>query len=58
MTAQTAILMDMLNQNTQLTGSIKVLTERLESLMLEVHRNIVVDRAALPDAAPSSVVAG
>lgn len=53
MTAQTAILVDMLNQNTQLTGSIKVLTERLESLTMEVHKNIVV-RAIQPDARPSS----
>jgi uncharacterized membrane protein len=53
MTAQTAILVDMLNQNTRLTGSIKVLTERLESLTLEVHKNIVA-RAAQPDVRPSS----
>jgi uncharacterized membrane protein len=58
MTTQTAILVDMLNQNTQLTESIKVLTERLESLTLEVHKNIVVARTALPDAAPSSIIAG
>jgi uncharacterized membrane protein len=42
MTAQTTILVDMLNQNTQLTQSIKVLTERLESLTLEVHKKIGV----------------
>jgi hypothetical protein len=46
MTTQTTLLVDMLNQNTQLTGSIKVLTERLDSLTIEVHRNIVVARAA------------
>jgi len=40
MTAQTTILVDMLNQNTQLTQSIKVLTERLESLTLEVHKKM------------------
>jgi uncharacterized membrane protein len=57
MTTQTALLVDMLNQNTQLTGSIKVLTERLESLTIEVHRNIVA-RAAQPDLPPSSGVAG
>ena len=54
MTTQTALLVDMLNQNTQLTGSIKVLTERLESLTIEVHRNIVVARAVQPDVPPSS----
>jgi uncharacterized membrane protein len=53
MTAQTALLVDMLSQNTQLTGSIKVLTERLESLTMEVHKNIVA-RAAQPDVTPSS----
>jgi uncharacterized membrane protein len=56
MTAQTTILVDMLNQNTQLTGSIKTLTERLESLTIEVHKNIVA-RAAQPDVRPSSGVA-
>jgi uncharacterized membrane protein len=58
MTTQTALLVDMLNQNTQLTGSIKVLTERLESLTLEVHKNIVVARASLPDVTPSSGATG
>jgi uncharacterized membrane protein len=53
MTTQTALLVDMLNQNTQLTGSIKVLTERLESLTMEVHRNVVA-RGAQPDDQPSS----
>jgi uncharacterized membrane protein len=42
MTAQTTILVDMLNQNTQLTESIKALTERLEGLTLEVHKKIIV----------------
>jgi len=42
MTTQTTILVDMLNQNTQLTQSIKILTERLESLTLEVHKKMVV----------------
>ena len=41
MTKQTTILVDMLNQNTQLTESIKVLTERLELLTLEVHKKMV-----------------
>jgi uncharacterized membrane protein len=58
MTTQTALLVDMLNQNTQLTGSIKVLTERLESLTIEVHRNIVAARAAQPDVPGSSGAAG
>jgi uncharacterized membrane protein len=39
-TNQTAILVDMLNQNTQLTESIKELTERLETLTLEVHQRL------------------
>jgi uncharacterized membrane protein len=55
MTAQTAVLVDMLDQNTQLTGSIKVLTERLESLTIEVHKNIVIARAAQLNVPPSSV---
>jgi uncharacterized membrane protein len=42
MTTQTTVLVDMLNQNTQLTQSIKVLTERLESLTREVHKKMVV----------------
>jgi len=39
-TNQTAILVDMLNQNTQLTENIKELTERLETLTLEVHQRL------------------
>jgi uncharacterized membrane protein len=42
MTHQTAILVEMLKQNTQLTETIKVLTERLELLTLEVHKKMVV----------------
>lgn len=38
---QTALLVEMLNQNTQLTESIKVLTERLEALTIEVHKKLV-----------------
>jgi uncharacterized membrane protein len=41
-TNQTAILVDMLNQNTQLTESIKELTERLETLTLEVHKKLAL----------------
>jgi uncharacterized membrane protein len=54
MTTQTALLVDMLDQNTQLTGSIKVLTERLESLTLEVHKSIVVAPVTQPDVTSSS----
>jgi uncharacterized membrane protein len=41
MTTQTTILVDMLSQNTQLTQRIKVLTERLENLTLEVHKKMI-----------------
>ncbi len=41
-TSQTTILVDMLNQNTQLTERIKVLTEKLEILTIEVHKKVVV----------------
>jgi uncharacterized membrane protein len=37
---QTALLMDMLKQNTELTQSVKALTERLEVLTVEVHDHI------------------
>jgi len=42
MTGQTAILVEMLHQNTQLTETIKALTERLETLTLEVHNKLLV----------------
>jgi uncharacterized membrane protein len=42
MTHQTTILVEMLKQNTQLTETIKVLTERLELLTLEVHKKMIV----------------
>jgi uncharacterized membrane protein len=38
---QTTVLVDMLNQNTQLTESIKVLTEKLEVLTTEVHKKMI-----------------
>jgi uncharacterized membrane protein len=57
MTTQTALLVDMLNQNTQLTGSIKILTERLEGLTMEVHKNIVGSRAQ-PEVTSSLDAAG
>ena len=37
---QTATLVDMMQQNTALTQSVKVLTERVEALTREVHKNI------------------
>jgi uncharacterized membrane protein len=40
-TQQTALLLDMLQQNTQLTETIKSLTERVEALTIEVHRSVV-----------------
>jgi uncharacterized membrane protein len=41
MTTQTAILVEMLKQNTELTETIKSLTERLELLTREVHQKMV-----------------
>jgi uncharacterized membrane protein len=41
MTHQTTTLVEMLRQNTQLTESIKVLTERLELLTLEAHKKMI-----------------
>ena len=37
---QTATLVEMMQQNTALTESVKVLTERVEALTREVHKNI------------------
>jgi uncharacterized membrane protein len=37
---QTTLLVDMLEQNTRLTETIKTLTERLEALTLEVHKKL------------------
>ena len=37
---QTAVLVDMVQQNTALTESVKVLAERVEALTREVHKNI------------------
>lgn len=45
--AQTALLVDMLKQNTDLTETVKALTERVEMLTLEMHRN-VCDRPHSP----------
>ena len=38
---QTALLLDMMQQNTQLTETVKSLTERVEALTIEVHRSVV-----------------
>ncbi len=37
---QTAMLVDMLQQNTDLTEKIRALTERVETLTREVHRSV------------------
>ena len=38
---QTATLVDMVRQNTELTEAIKALTERMEALTVEVHKRVV-----------------
>lgn len=38
---QTALLVDMLDQNTRLTETVKALIERVEELTLEVHKSVV-----------------
>jgi hypothetical protein len=38
--SQTALLVEMVQRNTQLTETIKSLTERVEVLTIEVHKNI------------------
>ncbi len=38
---QTAVLLDMMQQNTQLTETVKQLTERVESLTSEVHKRLI-----------------
>jgi uncharacterized membrane protein len=45
-TRQTALLLDMMQQNTQLTETIKSLTERVEALTIEVHKHVVGSSAA------------
>ena len=40
-TQQTALLLAMVQQNTQLTETIKALTERVEALTIEVHTSVV-----------------
>jgi uncharacterized membrane protein len=41
---QTDLLVEMLKQNTQLTETVKSLTERVEGLTLEVHKAVVNSR--------------
>jgi uncharacterized membrane protein len=41
LTRQTALLVEMVTQNTQLTETIKKLTERVETLTVEVHGTVV-----------------
>jgi dynactin complex subunit len=38
---QTALLVEMMAQNTSLTETIKTLTERVEALTIDVHRSVV-----------------
>jgi uncharacterized membrane protein len=41
---QTALLVDMMKQNTELTESVKALTERVETLTREVHGAVVATK--------------
>jgi uncharacterized membrane protein len=43
---QTALLVEMLGQNTQLTEAVKALTERVEALTIDVHKAVVNLRTA------------
>ena len=43
---QTVLLVDMLRQNTQLTETVKALTERVEALTLDVHKTVVNSQTA------------
>ena len=43
---ETALLVKMLTQNTELTEIVKALTERVEALTLEVHKTVVESRTA------------
>ena len=42
---QTALLVEMVQQNTQLTETVKSLTERVEALTAEVHKNVLTLKA-------------
>jgi len=39
---ETALLVELVQQNTQLTETVKSLTERVEALTLEVHKAVVI----------------
>lgn len=41
----TELLLDMMRQNTELTETVKSLTERVEALTVEVHKTIVVAKS-------------
>ncbi|HWG03907.1 MAG TPA: DUF1003 domain-containing protein [Beijerinckiaceae bacterium] len=43
---QTSLLVDMMRQNTELTETVKALTERVEVLTREVHQAIVASKSA------------
>ena len=43
---QTVLLLDMVQQNTQLTETIKGLTERVETLTMEVHKQVLASATA------------
>jgi len=43
---QTGLLVEMLQQNTQLTETVKALIERVEALTLEVHKAVLDSQAA------------
>jgi uncharacterized membrane protein len=44
-TQQTALLVQMVRQNTQLTETVRALTERVETLTKEVHQTVVASKA-------------
>ena len=44
--SQTALLVEMLQQNTQLTETVKTLVERVETLTAEVHKNVATLKPA------------
>ncbi len=43
---QVALLVELVNQNTSLTETIRALTERVETLTVEVHRSVVATKPA------------
>ena len=57
---QQALLLEMMEQNTRLTETIKSLTERVEQLTVEVHQSVVAAKLGLAffDVAPASGLAG